>query len=98
MEDNKLIPASDEDPILLRFIYMVLFYVVYALSRFVVGLTAIVQFFHVLTTEAPQADLLKFSRSLTRYVSSLVEYLTFSSNEKPFPFAEWPNDERQRDN
>ena len=89
---------ADADPIFLRGVYMIVFYFVLALSRFVVGLTAIVQFFHVLFTESPQADLLKFSNSLTRYVSALVSYLTFTSHTKPFPFTEWPSDENNRVN
>ncbi len=87
--------TNDADPILLRLVYMVLFYFVYAVSRFVVGVVAIVQFLHLLLTESPQEDLLKFSRSLTRYIAEIVKYLTFVGNVKPFPFTEWPSDENQ---
>ena len=84
---------GDSDPIFLRLIYMIVFYFVYAVSRFVVGIVALVQFFHLLFTESPQEDLLKFSRSLGRFINGLVGYLTFTSNVKPFPFTEWPSDD-----
>lgn len=86
----------DEDPILLRLIYAIAFYFVYAISRFALGLVAIVQFLHILLTEEYQEDLLKFARSLTRYVSQLAAYLTWISNKKPFPFSDWPSDENQQ--
>ncbi|MCG8672820.1 MAG: DUF4389 domain-containing protein [Pseudomonadales bacterium] len=84
---------GDSDPILLRLIYMIAFYFVLAMSRFVVGVVALVQFFHLLFTETPQEDLLKFARSLGRFINALVGYLTFTSNEKPFPFTDWPSDD-----
>ena len=87
----------DEDPILLRLVYAILFYFVYGISRFVIGIVAIVQFLHILLTEEYQEDLLRFSRSLTRYVSQIVGYLTWVSNTKPFPFTDWPSDANERE-
>lgn len=84
--------VADEDPILLRLIYAVFFYLIYALSRFVLGLVAIVQFLHILITEEYQQDLLRFSRSMTRFIAQLVAYLTWVSHRKPFPFSDWPSD------
>ena len=88
--------VADEDPILLRLIYAIFFYFVYALSRFVLGIVAVVQLLHILLTEEYQQDLLCFSRSMTRFISQLVAYLTWVSNRKPFPFADWPSDGNQR--
>ena len=86
----------DEDPVLLRLIYAIFFYFVYALSRFVIGLVAIVQFLHILLTEEYQEDLMRFSRSLTRFISQIVGYITWVSNKKPFPFSDWPSDANER--
>ncbi|MDX1694648.1 MAG: DUF4389 domain-containing protein [Ketobacteraceae bacterium] len=88
---------TDEDPILLRLVYAILFYFVYAMSRFLIGVVAIVQFLHILLTEEYQEDLLRFSRSLTRYVSQIVGYMTWVSNTKPFPFTDWPSDANERE-
>lgn len=87
---------TDEDPILLRLVYAILFYFVYAMSRFVLGLVAVVQFLHILLTEEHQEDLMRFSRSMTRFISQLVGYLTWVSNKKPFPFSDWPSDDNER--
>ena len=84
----------ENDPILLRLIYVILFYVILSLCRFVVAVVAGVQFLHVLFTEELQSDLLRFSQSLTRYIGQLAGYITWAENTKPFPFTDWPS---QRD-
>lgn len=88
--------ALDEaDPILLRFLYMLLFYVILALSRFVVLIVAVFQAIHTLITGAPQTDLRRFGAALSRFLQQVVAYLTWSSDHKPFPFADWPNDDQE---
>ena len=87
---------ADEDPVLLRLLYAVFFYFLYAMSRFVIGVVAIVQFLHILLTEEYQEDLMRFSRSLTRFISQAVAYMTWVSNKKPFPFSDWPSDVNER--
>ena len=89
------LPNKDEDPILLRLLYAILFYFLYAWSRLVVAGIAVIQFLHVLLAQEPQPDLQKFSRSLNRFISQAIAYLTWSSHQKPFPFTDWPSDENQ---
>lgn len=91
------LPVNDEDPILLRLVYAILFYFIYVWSRLVVGGVAVIQFLHVLLAQEPQPDLVKFSRSLNRFISQLIAYLTWTSHQKPFPFSDWPSDENQDD-
>ena len=81
---------------MLRLIYAIVFYFIFVLSRFVLATLAIVQFFHILLTETYQEDMMRFSRSTTRYLTQLVAYLTWVSNRKPFPFSDWPSDENQQ--
>jgi hypothetical protein len=48
-------------------------------------------FLWVLFTGEPNPQLKSTGASLAAYLSQVVRYLTFNSNEKPFPFdAEWP--------
>ena len=47
----------------------------------------------LITTELNE-QLLDFSDSLTKYVSQILFYITFKSEERPFPFSPWPSDEK----
>ena len=46
----------------------------------------------LITTELNE-QLLDFSNSLTKYVSQILLYITFKSEERPFPFSPWPSDD-----
>ncbi len=72
--------------------FMLLFYIA---SRFVFGLVFIIALFQlicVLITGNPNDKVLHFGRSLSYYVAQIVDYLTYNSEEKPWPFQEWPTD------
>ena len=48
------------------------------------------QFLWVLIRGETNAQLTGFGQSLATYTYQIVLYLTFSSEERPFPFADWP--------
>ena len=67
-------------------IYGVIFYFLFGL----IWLVVIFQFFMKLITTELNKPLLDFSDSLNRYVSQILLYITFKSEERPFPFSPWP--------
>lgn len=72
-------------------IYGVIFYFLFAL----IWLVVIFQFIMKLITTELNEQLLDFSDSLNKYVSQILLYITFKSEERPFPFSPWPgNDEK----
>ena len=81
----------DKDPILLRLFYAIGFFVVYRLLDVVVVIITIVQFAHQLFIGEPHADLTAFGRNLAAYIAQIANYLFWSSDEKPFPFSDWPS-------
>jgi hypothetical protein len=54
---------------------------------------AVIQFVMMLLNDAPNDRLLAFGRSLGRYLQQLANFLTFASEEIPFPFSDWPSGE-----
>lgn len=63
----------------------------YGVSRVVVGAVVVVQFFWVLFTGGVNQSLETFGQSLATYTYQIIRYLTFVSDERPFPFdADWP--------
>ncbi|GJM17312.1 MAG: hypothetical protein DHS20C13_26390 [Thermodesulfobacteriota bacterium] len=70
-------------------IYGVIFYFLF----FLIWLVVIFQFLMKLITTELNGQLLDFSDSLTKYVSQILLYITFKSEERPFPFSPWPSDD-----
>lgn len=67
-------------------VYGVIFYFLFGL----IWLVVIFQFFMKLITTELNTQLLDFSDSLSRYVTQILLYITFKSEERPFPFSPWP--------
>jgi hypothetical protein len=75
----------------LRLFFMIVVGILYAVSRLIVTVVVVVQFFHVLFTGETNPRLLELGRSLATYTYQIVDYLTFNTEVRPFPFdAEWP--------
>ncbi|HSG66804.1 MAG TPA: DUF4389 domain-containing protein, partial [Gammaproteobacteria bacterium] len=74
----------------LRLLFMILFIVLWGISRLVILAVVILQFFWVLFTGRTNARLGQFGRSLATYSYQIIFYLTYNSEEQPFPFTEWP--------
>jgi hypothetical protein len=75
----------------LRLFFMIVVGFLYGVSRIVVGAVIIVQFFWVLFTGSVNLSLDSFGQSLATYTYQIIRYLTFVSDERPFPFdADWP--------
>jgi len=67
-------------------VFSVIFYLLYALILLIV----VFQFITKLITTELNEQLLSFSDSLNQYVSQILLYITFKSEERPFPFSPWP--------
>ena len=77
----------------LRLFFMIIFALLYGLSRLVTAAVVAIQFFHVLFTGETNEQLKTFGHSLAIYSYEVVEYLTFNTDTKPFPLeAAWPDE------
>jgi hypothetical protein len=77
----------------IRLLFMLLFAVLYGISRVVTGTVVVIQFFHVLLTGETNERLKAFGHSLALYSFQVVDYLTFNTETKPFPLdVEWPTE------
>lgn len=75
----------------MRLVFMVLFLVIWAFSRLVIGAVVLFQFLWVLFTGTPNAELARFGHALATYTYQIVLYLTFNTERRPFPYNEWPD-------
>lgn len=76
-----------------RLLYMALFIIIFHIAEVV--LAAVVAFQVVLTLIAGKRDdrVSGFGSQLSAYVYEILRYLTYASDEVPFPFSEWPQGE-----
>lgn len=76
----------------LRLFFMIVVAFLYGISRVVVGAVVVLQFFWVLFTGSRNENLLQLGQSLATYTYQVISYLTFVSEERPFPIdADWPS-------
>ena len=76
-----------------RLLYMLLFGLLLTIARMVIWVVAIVQFLFVLISGEDNTNLRNLGQGVTRWVSQALLFLTFNSDEKPFPFSDWPDTE-----
>ena len=88
MTENKVPFASSDTWI--RFAYMALFTVLLLAARLVISILVIVQFVLVLFSGKDNENLRNLGQGLGKWVYQTIMFLTFNSENKPFPFDEWP--------
>jgi hypothetical protein len=75
----------------LRLFFMLVMAFLFSVSRVVVAVIATLQFFWVLFTQETNPKLMALGRSLATYASQVSLYLTFNTEQRPFPFdMDWP--------
>ena len=75
-----------------RALFMIVILVLYFVSRLVVLAVIILQFFYVLFTSETNKQLREFGHSLALFTCESIDFLTYNSENKPFPFDnEWPS-------
>ena len=84
---------SDKRSLWLRALNMVLCVIFYGVAEAVLTVVVIVQFFMLLFTGSAQQGLLQLGSQLSLFNYQIVRYLTFNSDELPFPWGPWPDHE-----
>lgn len=76
--------------VFVRALFMILFLIIYYVALWLVVAVAVFQFVVVLITGKHNRNLGTFGEGLSRFVYQITRFLTFETEEKPFPFKEWP--------
>lgn len=75
-----------------RLLFMTLFAVLYWVAEVVLVVVVLFQFLAVLFTGKKNDQVLAFGAQLSSYAYQIFRYLTFNSEDKPFPLGNWPTD------
>jgi len=74
-----------------RGFFMLLMTLAYQVTGTILFVVTVVQFVLTLLNDTPNDRLVAFGSSLGRYLQQTASFLTFASEEVPFPFSEWPS-------
>ena len=85
--------TTNKRNIWIRGLFMLLMALAYHVFGTVVFIVTVIQFVMMLLNDTPNAHLVSFGRSLGRYIQQIVNFLTFATEEIPFPFNDWPSGE-----
>ena len=69
---------------------LVYFLVVFEIALLLVGLIMLFQFFYRLIQGQDAERLQSFTSDLNTFIHATLQYITFNTDEKPFPFCDWP--------
>ena len=75
-----------------RFVFMLLSYILVSLAGMVGSVVIVLGFLMVLFTGQVNRELKSVGQSIAAYIYENVRYLTFNTDERPFPFGgDWPS-------
>lgn len=74
-----------------RGLYMLFFIFIYGVSKFLVIGVTLFQFVTIILTGSVNEQLQKFGQNLSTYLYQITIFLTFNSEQHPFPFSAWPD-------
>ncbi|EIF50044.1 MULTISPECIES: DUF4389 domain-containing protein [Sulfurovum] len=80
-----------EKPGIARAVYILLYLIIGRFISMVLFVVAITQFIYTWLSGEPNEKILQFTEGLSEYAKQLVSYVGFNSDEKPWPFGDWPD-------
>ncbi len=80
-----------EKPGIARAVYILLYLIIGRFISMVLFVVAITQFIYTWLAGEPNEKILEFTEGLSEYAKQLVSYVGFNSDEKPWPFGDWPD-------
>ncbi len=89
MSEESAAPVGKRN-IWIRGLFMLLMGLAFNVCGTVLCVVTLIQFVLALVSDAPNARLVAFGRSLGNYLRQIVNFLTFATEEMPVPFSEWP--------
>ena len=76
--------------IALRVLWMLVFVLVWQVAQFLLGALVVVQLIYRLIYSAPNLALMNVGDSLSQFLAQIGRFGSFHSDQKPWPFADWP--------
>ncbi|MCX2778912.1 DUF4389 domain-containing protein [Microbulbifer thermotolerans] len=79
----------------MRLLYMVLFFFLLEIAGVVMLAVVVLQFLFAIITGGANDNLRRLGDQIASYVYQTLQFLVYNTEEKPFPFSEWPQSEAE---
>ncbi len=76
----------------LRVLFIIMLGVVYSIAEIVLVMVVLLQIITTLVTGRTNERALGFGKQLSSYVYQILLYLTYNTDQLPFPFSDWPKE------
>lgn len=93
MEGQRQEASMTAQDALKRGLFMLLFAIAFSVAQVLLNVVAVVQFLWLLTSNSPNQFVLRFGASLSVWLADVARFLSCASDEKPFPWKDWPKAE-----
>ena len=88
MNDPKAAPKYES--IALRVLWMLVFALVWQVAQLLLGALVVVQLIYRLIYGAPNLGQMNLGDSLSQFLAQIGRFGSFHTEQKPWPFADWP--------
>jgi hypothetical protein len=78
-----------------RLLFMLLFGFLYSIAEVVLIAVIVFQFLTVLLTGNKNDRLLDLGGQISVYIYQALRYLTYNSEQRPYPFSDWPTGQEE---
>lgn len=89
MSDDSTKPYKDRN-VWMRGLFMLIFMFFLGVAKFVTFVVVLVQFVQTVFTSDTNEKLLRFGDSLSQYQYQILLFLTYNSEQQPYPMGDWP--------
>ena len=72
-----------------RLVHMIVLVITFNIAELIIGAVVVFQFLSKLLTGKANEQLKTFGAEVGIYLSSIVRFLTFETDDKPFPYSPW---------
>lgn len=97
MDDN-IKQSLKDNSTWMRILYMAIFVIIFNLVEILIAALVVFQLLVLLFTGEKNMRLVGFGGMLSQYAYRMLQFLTFNSEDKPFPFADWDDVALETDN
>ncbi|WP_395373205.1 DUF4389 domain-containing protein [Marinicella sp. W31] len=92
VEDKK---SGFDSDVLIRIFMALLFSLIGWLTLWVFGAVVLIQAIFMIVTGEQNKNLKSFAGEIGKYLGSIVKYVSFQTDEKPFPFQSWDSEDKK---
>ena len=85
--------AGEKRSLWVRVLLMLLMGLAFHIAVTILGALALVQLLFAAISDGPNERLQHFGRGLGQYLRQITDFLSFASEDVPFPFSDWPSED-----